>query len=684
MTSVRSEDSSNFDEKEQESNFLLYMFMLAYLVAMIAVGVAAYRRKRKALDEQADLKSHFGGDFSPVLLSLTTFSSVFSGYTVMGVPQDAATNGFYSLRWLPGILSIVAGMILFYPRIRRLSEVREYRSPMDFITDRFRSPVLTVLGSCCACFPQLIYLTVQVESFTSLLRGVTYELMPAWLCAFIFAFIILGMEKLGGMNSVVLSDAVQAVLMIAGFLLFFCVITYRYGTLNDIGPVDCSSLGFVSQASIESLRSAGELSADPSLCPAEDAGSPSCLPFGCIAAAKPQWVKHLSGSQRGGFFWFVLNLVVFPLNPHMLQRVYVASSDGAVKLVMFVMTVSPFLTMIPGIVAGIVKGTFQDSWPIDDQDASAFAAVGNQLRKNGLFDYILVSMLTCSALAAIMSTADSVILGVSNTLCIDIFKGLVQPSASDQSVVKFGEFVSLLMVALAVVVSLFFISSADFSDLLTIQNGIMMQVAPSFLLGLYSNVSAQATLSGMAAGIISVLVALRYNPLESLEVPAPDFGAMVNLTVLVFVEALQLIPAARAVLERCLSRILAWDCSARETSFGQDRFGDPMSSESIRQSMTGSAEPNSLLLALFFATVLSTVPWWGFILLDVELMWGWPVWGVFSLALTLAAALLSILTICTWRPSRSTCDGLEAYTNPVRRLVTEPDEEGSSSSSSDE
>ena len=37
----------------------------------------------------------------------------------------------------------------------------------------------------------------------------------------IFAVIVLTLEKIGGMNSVVLSDAVQALLMIFGFLAVF-------------------------------------------------------------------------------------------------------------------------------------------------------------------------------------------------------------------------------------------------------------------------------------------------------------------------------------------------------------------------------------------------------------------------------------------------------------------------------
>ena len=51
------------------------------------------------------LSSHFLGDKNTgsILLLLTTFSTTFSGYTMVGVPEQAYLNGFLGLAWLPWI-----------------------------------------------------------------------------------------------------------------------------------------------------------------------------------------------------------------------------------------------------------------------------------------------------------------------------------------------------------------------------------------------------------------------------------------------------------------------------------------------------------------------------------------------------------------------------------------------------
>jgi Na+/proline symporter len=259
---IVSEELIEYDPDVQSSNLLLYIFMITYLAILVVVGYTAYQRKRRA-EQASTLSGHFGGTFSPVVLALTTFSSTFSGYTVIGVPQEASLKGFFSLRWLPAILVIVSGMLIFYPRLRRLKEERGYQSPNDFLTDRFRSKWLTLLGSLCTCFPQLLYLTVQIVSFADLLRGVTYELIPKLVGMFIFAIIILCMEKIGGMNSVVLSDAVQAALMIVGFIAMLCSLLYYYGTLESFSHAECGSLGFVNASDVLALASAGRNNTAP-------------------------------------------------------------------------------------------------------------------------------------------------------------------------------------------------------------------------------------------------------------------------------------------------------------------------------------------------------------------------------------------------------------------------------------
>lgn len=628
----------------QQSNFLLYAFIVAYMVGLVVVAAVAYMRKRRAIAQGSmAVKVQYGGTFSPMVLILTTFSTVFSGYTVMGVPQEAASKGYLASRWIPAIFSIVFGMLVFYPRLRRLSVERGYQSPNDFIVDRYRSKALCGLCSLCTCVPQMFYLTVQLVSFAELLSGVTLGAVSKMQGMLIFAAIVLAMEKIGGMNSVVLSDAVQATFMIFGFLALLAVLSVHYGTLPNLAAADCPTLGFVNATALDALRAARADDAVPPLCSAGSGphADGECLPFGCIGAARPEFLRNPTHADQAAAFFLCFNFLAFPLNPHMVQRAYIARSDGAIRFVAAAVTVAAFVAMVPGVVAGITKATFASSWPLVSQGAgvSAFSAIGNELKSLGPLEYGLVAVLDCSAMAAIMSTADSVILGVSNALSVDVFEGVLCQGASQRAIVMFGTATSVAMTALSILAGMY-ITSADFGPLMVLQNGILLQALPAFLFGLFCEVSAQAVFCGIVVGFASFSFSwLVCNPFAALYVPHPNIGAFANfLTVLV----------AHRVRRN-------W--AAPVDSGGQGKFGDRLTPAAIRGIMAGTAEPDSRCLALVGLGLLATVPFYGEVGLPEQLWAGFPAWTVIALPVWVLVAVALLAAAATWRPAAADAEG---------------------------
>ena len=62
--------------------------------------------ERMEHDKTADkLSAHYlgGRQFGPLLTAGTTFASLFSGYTVIGVPNEAYNVGWSALRWMSSI-----------------------------------------------------------------------------------------------------------------------------------------------------------------------------------------------------------------------------------------------------------------------------------------------------------------------------------------------------------------------------------------------------------------------------------------------------------------------------------------------------------------------------------------------------------------------------------------------------
>ena len=121
--------------------FPIYVTLAIYILAMFAVTFIANRQNSATeaeLGEDGAIKTHFlgGKDFGVVILTLTTFASLFSGFIVVGVPNEAGKNGFTTFRWVGIVYMVGISFSIVNPRLRRLSIFRNYESPGDFIMDR--------------------------------------------------------------------------------------------------------------------------------------------------------------------------------------------------------------------------------------------------------------------------------------------------------------------------------------------------------------------------------------------------------------------------------------------------------------------------------------------------------------------------------------------------------------------
>jgi len=378
----------------------------------------------------------------------------------------------------------------------------------------------------------------------------------------------------------------------------------------------------------------------------KDSSHPDCTAFGCIPHVTDvfQQSKELQGNGGYAFFWFVFNFLAFPLNPHMVQRAVISKSDAAVRTTMQVLCVAAFLTMIPGISVGIITATYRDAWPWDASlpSVGAFSAMNNMLKRESFVLYSLVAILTCAALAAIISTADSVVLGVSNALTVDIYKGLINPAATSQEVVSFGNKVSLTFVCASVVYAYYFVTSAGFGSLITLQNGIILQIVPAFFCGLYfESVSAKSLISGVVTGLVVLPVALFVLPswLVPVWLPAPNLSATANFIVTAAMH---------------LSGAKDEDPTSSPNEFQQlchSRFDKQITLEGIKKLFEFGVEPSQRGKVVAGLLFLASFPWLPWIIEDVEVKnHGFPGWAMYVLVMSVVAAAAMFIVLAGWKP----------------------------------
>jgi len=120
--------------------------------------------------------------------------------------------------------------------------------------------------------------------------------------------------------------------------------------------------------------------------------------------------------------------------------------------------------------------------------------------------------LLLGALAAMMSTADSVLLSLSSIVIQDIVVKTIGYSASDEKLLKLGKISSWVLMGIVVVVALQ-LQGITLFRLLVIKFDLLVQVAPAFILGLYlPRLGAGTALVGIAAGCAVAVAGFALDP----------------------------------------------------------------------------------------------------------------------------------------------------------------------------
>ena len=232
------DDAGAMVSKENRTG--LYVILPLYFCMMIAIGGYAYRRMRRnaaAPGGSDEITLHFlaGRSLNTFVTAATLFASLFSGYTVVGVPNEAYATGWVALKWVASIFAITFGYMAVGPRMRKASLVRNHQSPCDLVTDRYRSQILRYTVFCLQLLASWLYLCAQLVAIKDTFNSM-FGLDPSDPTATVLiAVLILLLEWVGGLTCVAYTDSTQGCLMIIGFFLLAFTLTSMRGW-NDLDP----------------------------------------------------------------------------------------------------------------------------------------------------------------------------------------------------------------------------------------------------------------------------------------------------------------------------------------------------------------------------------------------------------------------------------------------------------------
>lgn len=440
-----------------DSIIVLSAFVV-YLIVMIVIGIMSMRKTNNTEDYFLG-----GRGLNGWVAALSAQASDMSGWLLMGLPGSIYAFGTGQAWIAIGLfLGTVANWLFISKRLRRYTIVANNSLTLpEFLENRYhdKKRILLLISSVVIVIFFLVYTASALASGGKLFNtvfGVDYHVALA-----IGAGVILTYTFLGGFLAVCTTDFIQGTLMLIGLLV-----------------VPILAYGFVS----------GDFTAN-------------------LAATGVNYNDYMSLFSNGGkpySFVDILSQLAWGLGycgmPHILVRFMAVKSERELKKSSVIAIIWVFLSLVMACVIGVVGRAFLAPAVLDSSSSeSVFIELINRVFNDRLALPFIGGLFLCGILAAIMSTADSQLLVCASSVSKDIYKNVVEPKASDQTVLKVSRITVIVVAVMA-----FFIAWDPNSSIMKLVSdawaGLGSAFGPIVVCSLFWK---RTNLAGAVAGILS-------------------------------------------------------------------------------------------------------------------------------------------------------------------------------------
>ncbi len=365
--------------------------VFSYLVVVVAIGLWAGRGERDTTDY------FLAGRALPwYLIGFSFFASNMSGASFVGLMGAAYSHGMvvFNYEWTATLVLIFFALFMLPVFLRaRIFTVPAYLEARFDRRSRWAYAGFTILT--------LMFIDTAGALYAGgIVIGTAWPQVDLWQTSAALALLAGVYTLFGGLRAVVVTDALQAVLMIGGSGLIFWV------GLGEIGGWQALTEG-LEAARLRLIK------------PADDGFLP--------------WPGILGVILLGFYYW--------TLNQYFVQRALAARSlDQGRKGALFgglLKLPNVFLMILPGMIAVVLL-------PGLENPDRVFPTLAFELLPLGLRGLVLAALL-----AAIMSSLDSALNAAASLLTMDFVKP-IRPAISERTLLYIGQgFTALLIVVAA-------------------------------------------------------------------------------------------------------------------------------------------------------------------------------------------------------------------------------------------
>ncbi|MDQ2056012.1 sodium:solute symporter family protein [Halobellus sp. H-GB7] len=428
-----------------ESELLVQLGVVgAYLLVALAVGVFAYRLTGRDAEDYYLASRSIG----TVVLLFTTFATLLSAFTFFGGPNLAYGAGpewILVMGLMDGILFAILWYVIGY-RQWLIGKVQGYVTLGEMLGDRFGSTRLRALVAGVSLFWLFPYVMLQQMGAGEAIVGLTNGAIPYWVGAALITLFMIVYVVLAGLRGVAWTDTIQGLFMLS---VVWIAVVWVLTNAGGLGTVSSS----LADTKPEFLALGGGL-------------------------YSPQWMISTAVTIAFGVTMF----------PQINQRFFVAKDARVLKRSFALWPILVVLLFVPAF----LLGTWAAGLGVSVPEGSNVVPVLLNAYTPGWFAALVVA----GAMAAMMSSSDSMLLSGSSYLTRDLYRPFVNPDASEER----EAWVARLGVA-AFAIGTFVVSLFRPGTLITVGDtafGGFAQLALPVMVALYW---PKTTRQGMLAGI---------------------------------------------------------------------------------------------------------------------------------------------------------------------------------------
>ena len=379
-------------------------FLVLYYVVVLGIGYWALRQ-----GSGDDLEGYLLGNRSvgPMATALTLQSTSMSGFMFLGAGGLGFAQGYWALWYAAGdIGGGVLNMSIIGRRMRKLSQMMGALTSIEYLEKRYPLPAVRLFAGTLTIFLLGFYVLAQFIAGgkgMALVTGIPYPMALA-----IAVAVILIYTFMGGYLAVAYTDFFQSLVMLVG------VMWILIAALSELGGLTAAN------------HAIAEI--DPTLLSL----------WGKDLGFQGQW-----GIVAGALLIFSVGYLGWPhvVTRHMaMKRPSTARNAGAWATVWNLFFVpTPYLVGILAVI--ILPG-------LDDPEMAIFRVAEK------LLPAAVTGLVMAAIMAAIMSTADSLLLQTGSIAARDLYERFVNPNASETQMVWVSRGLVLAIAVIGYIVAL--------------------------------------------------------------------------------------------------------------------------------------------------------------------------------------------------------------------------------------